>query len=568
MSARQSGCSSTCYRRSPELIHTRTRVRPPLAVPPGRCYRFCVFPGRFRRVQKPLLLVACAAGLACSPARCVAQGETSPRLSAPVLQTGTRLVVEDVLVTDMKGDPVRGLPQSAFHVFDREKPQAVKSFEEGSPAVADPQASPSLPPGVFSNSSYLYSSSLVSDVFLIDADAIPVESQMFLLQQFQKSIDALPAGVQASIFCATSGRLLQVRGFTAGREDLKSGVAECIPRLPTAVADSFVSGVQQLQRVAAILQPLPGRKSVLWFSGPFPLVPLVNEVQGGGSSADFAARTEAFHQMETLLSEARISVFPMDPRGVILAPAWSDRLQEQYGYEQQLAEATGGTSSHLNNLEQQIDRAVSLGREAYTLSYSPADYQSDGSWHAVRVAVDGPYRISYRQGYSATWAGSSAAETRRLLSAGKGNAPVSHAASTGDKPLIFTVQMEKPEASDGGTAQPAPPVHPNDPVISVAVRIPVSQLGFTHNGGQWRSSATVAAYAYDEVGKLKGGEQQELDSSLSEGQWQTAQTQQVSTHQTFAVPRSAKYIVFVVSDKASQRQGTLLVPAQAFRPNL
>ncbi len=524
--------------------------------------------GLVKHVRGAIFVIVCAAGPFCSPASCLAQNEAAPDPSTPVLRTGTRLVIEDVIVTNAKGDPVHGLAKSAFHVFDRDQPQTIKSFEEGPPALTDAEAPPPLPPGTFSNSSYLYSSSMVSDVFLIDTDAIPVESQMFLLQQLRKSIDALPSGVQASVFCQASGRLVQVRGLTTQHEDLKSGVAQCIPRLPTPVGDSFVSGIQQLLRVAATLQPLSGRKSILWFSGPFPLVPITNNGQARvSSSANYAARTEALNQLQNILAEARLSVFPIDPRGVLLvtAPFWGTGLEEEYAYEQQLAEATGGTSSHLNDLDQQISRAVSLGRDAYGLSYSPAGYKMDNTWHTVRVTVDGPYRLSYRRGYLATWSGSSSENFRKLLSLGKKNMQTNLPASAVGKPIVFTVQLASPAGSDGTAA---PLAHNDDHRIDVAVRIPVTQLGFRHDGTRWQSSAMVATYAYDDLGKLTGGEQQQVDSNLSEGQWQTAQTSQVSTHQTFVVPRSTEYVLFVVSDRASQRQGTLLIPAQALRPNL
>ena len=535
------------------------------------------------------------------------QGETTGPPTT-VLQTGTRLVVEDVLVMDGKGEPVHGLPKSAFHVFDQGKLQTIKNFEEGSPERSSAEAPPALPPGAFSNRSFLYSSSLISDVFLIDADAIPAGSQMFLLQQLKKSIAVLPPGVQASVFCETSGHMVQMRGLTAQHEDLRRGVAECVPRLPTMLEDSFFSGVKQLLTVAAFLQPLPGRKNILWFSGPFPLVPITDEEQvKGGISADYVAQTEAIHQMQNLLAEARIAVFPLDPRGVSLqamptvivggaaqentspsstlsrtptvAPPAGAGAMEEYDQMRQMAEATGGTTSHLNNLEQQINRAVSLGQDAYSVSYSPAGYTADNAWHAIRVTVDGPYRLSYRRGYLANWAGSAVESSRRVLADNADTAPVSGtAAAQSDKPLLFTVQVDAAaDAAADSAADPAAlreatatrkgaPAH-HDAEVSVSVRIPVQQLGFRHEKGTWQSSATVAAYAYDDFGKLKGGKQQELDSKLSEPQWQAAQASQIGTHQAFAMPRSAKYVLFVVTDKTSGRRGTLMIPARVLRPN-
>jgi VWFA-related protein len=533
-----------------------------------------------QRAPGALLAAVCASWLCSTPIRCPAQEKAEAGPAGFVLKTGTRLVVEDVLVMDAKGEPVHGLPKAAFHVFDENKPQTIRNFEEGSPAKQAEMRPPFLLPGVFSNNSYLYSSALVSDVFLIDADGLEIEDQMFLLQQLRRSIDALPPGVQAAVFCETHGRTVELLGLTAQHANLRSGVAECIPRLPTTGLDAFASGIQQLLTVAANLQPLPGRKNILWFSGPFPLLPINNGTGvRAGLSADYRAQIEAAHQMQNLLAEARISVFPLDPRGVtgeaMLAPGDEaldvGDLQDGYRSMQEFAEATGGTSSHLNDLEQQINRAVSLGQDSYTLSYSPSGYTTDNSWHAIRIAVDGPYRIFYRRGYLASSTGPGSAGpgsgSARLLTAGTSAHPIKLAATLAEKPLIFTVQLDPPATPSSGVASPSPPPAHRSDRVDISVHIPVQQLGFTQYGGKWQSFATVAAYAYDVFGELKGGERQELDSTLSEENWQAAQTSQVGTHQAFAIPRSAKYVLFVVTDKASRRQGTLMIPAQALRPN-
>src|SRR5579864_1931376 len=46
------------------------------------------------------------------------------------LRVNSREVLVDVLVTDKKGEPVRGLAQSAFTVKEQGKPQTVTFFEE------------------------------------------------------------------------------------------------------------------------------------------------------------------------------------------------------------------------------------------------------------------------------------------------------------------------------------------------------------------------------------------------------------------------------------------------------
>jgi hypothetical protein len=64
----------------------------------------------------------------------IAAAQTSQNTSAQntpyTFHADTRVVLTDVTVTDSKGNPVHGLPQSAFRIFDNNQPQAVASFEE------------------------------------------------------------------------------------------------------------------------------------------------------------------------------------------------------------------------------------------------------------------------------------------------------------------------------------------------------------------------------------------------------------------------------------------------------
>ena len=70
------------------------------------------------------------------PAQSTAQ--TPPDQSTYSFHTYTRVVLTDVTVSDANGNPVHGLPQSVFHIFDNKQPQVIASFEEhaGGPAAS------------------------------------------------------------------------------------------------------------------------------------------------------------------------------------------------------------------------------------------------------------------------------------------------------------------------------------------------------------------------------------------------------------------------------------------------
>src|SRR6185437_5776730 len=44
-------------------------------------------------------------------------------------------------------------------------------------------------------------------------------------------------------------------------------------------------------------------------------------------------------------------------------------------------------------------RVVDTDGDFYTLTYRPGDLKANNKWHKVKIAVDGPFHLSYRRGY-------------------------------------------------------------------------------------------------------------------------------------------------------------------------
>lgn len=510
------------------------------------------------------------------------------------LRVQSRLVVEDLLVTDRNGRPVHGLPKSAFHVFDQGEPQTIKSFEEGAvpstatDAAGDAVPVDALPTGVFTNANR-FDAHTASEVLLIDADDMVLTDQMFLLDQLRRAIQKLPPGLQVAVFRVSHGRTVLIRGFSTDRADLRRAVEECLPGMGLGADSKFQSAVEQLMTVAAYLEQTPGRKNVLWFAGEFPLVTVSEQNVGMDTPApDVAARAHVIHQIQELLAEARISVYPVDVRGVITtdisAPspdvtigaggvganvqgrnpsaALASRTQvmgpsgdgpaEQRDAMRELARATGGRAYMLNNIATEVEQAFDLGTRAYTLTYTPAHYAIDDSWHKVRITVDGNYQLSYRPGYLASWtANPEQREGFRLVGGGEKVA----AGAEARKPVLFQVKV-MPVADAGAKGMTR---------LAVQYLIPADQLTFAHGVKGWSNQVLVTSYAYDPAGKIKNGKLQELDTSLTEEQWPRAQKQVVSTRQTVDVPKGAKYLLFLVRDKRSDRTGSITLSMRAVR---
>src|ERR1700742_4962380 len=193
--------------------------------------------------------------------------QTPPDQSTYSFHTYTRVVLTDVTVTDANGNPVHGLPQSVFHIFDNKQPQAIASFEEhaGIPAAAAIQSASTA--GVFSND-YLLHLPPVLNIVLIDIGNLEMADQMYLFYELTKFLNVQPEGQPLAIYLRTGSGCFLVQPFTSDRKLLLDAVHKAIPRFPPRRRE-LLTDFDTLHQVAVSLRQLPGRKNVLWFSGGF-----------------------------------------------------------------------------------------------------------------------------------------------------------------------------------------------------------------------------------------------------------------------------------------------------------
>jgi hypothetical protein len=116
--------------------------------------------------------------LAQSPPAAGSSAQGNDQTTGYTLKANSRIVLTDVTVTDAKGNPVRGLPESAFHVFDNKVAQSIGSFEEH---LAPVSASilPVTKSGVYSND-YIFHLPSVLNVIVLDITNLDIPDQMWL----------------------------------------------------------------------------------------------------------------------------------------------------------------------------------------------------------------------------------------------------------------------------------------------------------------------------------------------------------------------------------------------------
>ena len=185
-----------------------------------------------------------------SPSPITEPAEKNSQAATPPVATfkvSTKAVVVDVVVTDSKGHPVRGLSQQDFQLAEDNRPQDIRYFREfndvdvsvqqpsdaqatttqassaaplGSTTIASgtpgAPAPPAPSPNVFNNRARSSQSGAVTMV-LFDMLNTPVSDQVYARQQLIKFLESKPKMSQFALCALSSGEhpLRLIQGFTA-----------------------------------------------------------------------------------------------------------------------------------------------------------------------------------------------------------------------------------------------------------------------------------------------------------------------------------------------------------------
>ncbi len=321
--------------------------------------------------SKRQLISCCVAALSAFFFCVGVDGQTAP--ATGVLQMYTRRVTVDVVVTDGKGKPVRGLTRDDFRVLEDGKQQTLRSFDAHVLEHKDgpPPKLPALdlPPHTYANLVQAPEDGPVT-VLLYDVLNTPAQSMPDAHAAMVKFIKGQPPGSRTAIF-VLGDRLRMLEGFTdddtrllaainskaAGTQQstlLLNGTTSgnALPDLtqgnptdpnadPTAVGPSSLIGqlnsMEQMEQVlqyrerifataegfaeiARFLAALPGRKNLLWLSGSFPGSVLPDtDLSVSGTSSEFGMTINADREIKIandLLNASHVSVYPIDVRGL------------------------------------------------------------------------------------------------------------------------------------------------------------------------------------------------------------------------------------------------------------
>ncbi len=571
-------------------------------------------PSRLMLVLFLLLLSACGLAQTSSPA-------------PYTLTTNVRRVVTDVSVLDGKGNPVHGLKQGDFQIFEDNKPQAIRSFDEQQQSASGVKAIAALPHGVYSN---VVESQLPStvNVLLIDAYDTDVINQMYLRLQMQRAIAGFGGRSAVAVFGINSGHAaLMLQSFTTDPALLRAAVDRELPRLLQnggGYLEHFDDTVAALATLSSYLSRIPGRKNLLWFSTSFPLT----EGSFGSASSAQAENPAVLTHLYNQLSLDRVAVYPIDVKGPEFNPggvAVGDSQPHSDGginpgngaasnspagsviegrditgevAMDKLAGITGGEAFYnRNDIDHVVPKAVNDGANYYTLTYSPDPYIADNRFHRTKVVVaGGPYTLHYRLGYIAFDSlhddASGVLNEAKLgqingdldtIAAGRKLPPSKVHRSDADQLTDYTLpaggantilfEARIVPAADVAGWQVLPPARdrkgkiigsPHDQPFVIEYAALSKDLRFAPTpAGKQHADLIAAAMAYTETGEVVGTAIDRVQLNYSPEQLQLAQRIGTPLRQQIRLPRGSVYVSLSLIDNTTGHTGTLELPFAA-----
>jgi VWFA-related protein len=480
--------------------------------------------------------------------------------AAPTLKVYSRETIVDVTVSDSKGNPVHGLTQADFTVNEDGNPQPIRSFAEFGPPSQSP-TSRRLPPNVYTNFQATPATGPVN-ILLIDAMHCHPVDVVHTLRGAERYLVAMPSGTQVAIFWLAASGLHMLQGLTSDPALLLRAVRTNRIDFGTNGSDRYTIDkitLNELDQIAAYVQPIEGRKNLLWFAPGAPILLL----RDGGYAWGDGEMTRVHRIMDTyeIFAAEQIAVFPIDPRGVT-------RLGMAQLAAEAIAEGTGGEAFYENNdLKPQIGKAIHDGSSFYTLSYIPPRPKNDGHYHTIKVQTSVPgVHLVYRVGYNSEDPPQlpQHSGTDLLKAAMQGNAPAA-------TQLVFDVQVAPGTGtSASSTLQPAAQrIKARTSVpYDILFSIPQQQIALaTTPDGVHTGALDFHVASFDIYGRPIASSSETVDIPLSADQLRDFMKAPFQFCQQLNLPPGQISLRVGILDTTSNKVGTLEIPLVVPNPS-
>src|SRR6202050_1881813 len=317
-------------------------------------------------------------------------------VQATTMRATTHLVLVDVVVYDKHGNHVTNLPADDFTLRDRGEPQKIMVFSddhagESLAAKAPAPPPPPLPPGVFTNRPEFHRPEGPPTILLIDGlntaigdqlsshaamlqylrtqskdgqeiAILALNESLALLQDFTTDPHLLMAAldrINSSNSSELSGTAIQTL-TPIEAANLPPAMLRIIDRNNQArAAESTDTRVritlEALRSIARAVGGFPGRKNLVWVSSAFPfsLQPDIADYPNAPRNYGEDGRRTA-----ALLASARVAVYAVDARGLIVGDVAERRLSSSIGPTVQTIESPSNPKSAADQLANSHDAIV------------------------------------------------------------------------------------------------------------------------------------------------------------------------------------------------------------------
>ncbi len=499
--------------------------------------------------------------------------QTAPPANAAgqnTFKAGGEEVVLDVVVRDKKNRLVKDLKESDFSVIDNGEPRPIKSFRvvEGTDAISSSGARSQLDPLrqirlitlVFQGGDLnqkklardaaieLIKTELASNVYV---SVMAIDHRLQAIQPFTNDRDLLKKAIARATATVSDytndtlqvkSQLEQMLGPVQGGDTSVTGRVNSMATGATASSGAGAAGtnggnIAMAQLMLNILQnaqsdeandwsrgsvfplldlikeqySLPGRKTILYFSGGFPITQSVEE---------------PFRQIISIANRFNVSFYCVDTRGLttystnqssldgLKDAAAASKLGQtsNSGVNQSIARAddtsydagkadtqntierlavqTGGTLiANTNDFRAPIRKVLEDAQSYYEITYDPQIQKYDGSFRKVAVKMDSSdLRVQSRAGYFAL--------PPHLTQGGE-------VLASYEVPLLQALD-EKPLAHNFGFQSAAMHFRGKETDCEVVVDIPVGGLTLEENktAGYWEGKLAYVAVLKDSEGQV------------------------------------------------------------------
>jgi VWFA-related protein len=350
-----------------------------------------------------------------------------------------------------------------------------------------------------------------------------------------------------------------------------------------------------LQQLARYLSAIPGRKNVIWFSGSFPLTIAPENVAEENSSRALRSYSEQVRETIKMLSDARVSLYPIDARGLMVPDQFNasqhpsadsfasttsagtsneqvsqqrtQRVNEQ-ATMQQIAQGTGGKAFvDTNDFTGAVAEVVENGSSYYTIGYVPDRKQFDGQFHKFKVRLeDAPYKLAYRSGYYADSPDKPSpnhpGETSLIVAASRHGAPLATQISfvarvlPASDPLFNGVALTKGPVGDAAATLKGPG---HRYVVDLVLDLHGLVFDTLPDGSQ-KANIEFAMVAYDEDGTRVNYSEHAFQLTFRPDRFDKLMASGVPIRAELDLPEGQGSIRIAIQDLAGGRAGSLEVP--------